>query len=91
MHTLSMAAQPSSGDDQNVSVDARIAQLRGEFGLLSTTDLAALIEIDERTLSVWRCQKRGPDFVKLGRAVFYRKDDVAVWIGLNTVPTDRAA
>ena len=67
------------------------AKLRTGFDLLSPADLAALLAVDERTLAVWRCQKRGPDFVKLGRAVFYRKENVAEWIRLNTVTTDRAA
>jgi len=31
-----------------------------------------------------------PDFVKLGRAVFYHKENVAEWIRLNIVPTDPA-
>ena len=67
------------------------AKLRASFGLLSPEDLGALIGIDERTLAVWRVQKRGPDYVKLGRAVFYRKSDVSDWIELNKTPTDRAA
>jgi predicted DNA-binding transcriptional regulator AlpA len=69
----------------------RGAKLRDSFALLSPDDLADLIGIDERTLAVWRHHKRGPDFVKLGRAVFYRAADVAEWIALNKTPTDRAA
>lgn len=68
-----------------------VAHLRASFGLLSPEDLADLIGIDERTLAVWRVQRRGPDFVKLGRAVFYRHTDVASWIELNKTMTDRAA
>jgi hypothetical protein len=73
------------------SFSQNTAQLRTGFGLLSPAELAALVDKDERTLAVWRCQKRGPDFVKLGRTVFYRKEDVMDWISLNTVATDRAA
>ena len=69
----------------------RGVKLRDSFALLSPEDLADLIGIDERTLAVWRHNKRGPDFVKLGRAVFYRADDVTEWITLNKTPTDRAA
>jgi predicted DNA-binding transcriptional regulator AlpA len=69
----------------------RSEQLRDLFQLLSPADLAALIGVDERTLAVWRAQKRGPDFVKLGRAVFYRQTDVNAWIELNVSPTDRVA
>jgi Helix-turn-helix domain len=70
--------------------DEHAIQLRAGFSLLSPADLAALLAVDERTLAVWRCQKRGPDFCKLGRAVFYRKEDVSSWICLNVVATDRA-
>jgi len=70
---------------------ARSEQLRDAFKLVSPADLSALIGVDERTLAVWRVQRRGPDFVKLGRAVFYRRTDVNAWIELNVSPTDRAA
>lgn len=82
--------QPS---DQLATFDAseHATQLLTDFDLLAPADLAALLAVDERTLAVWRCQKRGPDFVKLGRSVFYRRTDVAAWIGRNVVATDRAA
>ena len=66
-------------------------QMRDAFQLLSPADLSALLEVDERTLAVWRVQRRGPDFVKLGRTVFYRRADILAWIELNVNPTDRAA
>lgn len=69
----------------------RAQQLRDSFDLISPSDLAALLDLDERTLAVWRSQRRGPDFVKLGRTVFYRREDVSDWISLNTMQTDRAA
>ena len=65
-------------------------QLRDSFALLSPADLAALIGVDERTLAVWRSTHKGPDFVRLGRAVFYRRADVLAWVELNVTPTDRA-
>ena len=34
-----------------------------------------------KTLSVWRTQGRGPAFVKVGRKTFYRREDVAAWLG----------
>jgi predicted DNA-binding transcriptional regulator AlpA len=71
----------------------RSAQLRDLFQLISPADLSALIGVDERTLATWRTgpKRKGPDFVKLGRAVFYRRADVTAWIDLNITPTDRAA
>ena len=35
--------------------------------------------------------ERGPDTVKLGRSVFYRRADVEAWIALNVCPMDRVA
>lgn len=69
----------------------RSEQLRDAFGVLSPADLSALIGVDERTLAVWRSQRRGPDFVKLGRTVLYHRADIVTWMELNVSPTDRAA
>src|SRR4051812_33499246 len=67
----------------------RSTYLRDRFGLLSPADLATLLEIDERTLATWRVQKRGPDFIKLGRQTFYKHRAIREWMDLNTVTTDR--
>jgi hypothetical protein len=72
------------------ALDARSSHLRDRFELLSETDFSALIGVDPRTTTVWRSQKRGPDVVKLGRAVFYRRKDVEDWIAMNVMPMDRA-
>jgi predicted DNA-binding transcriptional regulator AlpA len=69
----------------------RSRQLRDRFDLLSPPDLAALIGVDVRTLTTWRAQKRGPDAVHAGRAVFYRRKDVDAWLAFNVVPMDRSA
>lgn len=65
--------------------------LRQQFGLLAPDEFAALRGVDTRTLDVERCHGRGPDYVKLGRRVFYRTEDVMTWIRLNVTQTDRAA
>jgi Helix-turn-helix domain len=90
MDLLSQSSNPGQYDAPAAFDHEHTIQLRTGFDLLSPADLAALLAVDERTLAVWRCQKRGPDFVKLGRAIFYRREDVATWIGLNVVTTDRA-
>jgi hypothetical protein len=65
--------------------------LRRDFELLTPEDLASLIGVDTRTLAGWRAGKIGPDVTRLGRAVFYRYEDVRRWIDLNVSPGDRAA
>lgn len=71
---------PQPDDDADAS---RPEQLRDTFALLSPEELAALLNVDDRTLAFWRSKKRGPAAVKLGRAVFYRRADVAAWIAQN--------
>jgi hypothetical protein len=78
-------------EETQIEQHPRSKQLRDSFGVLSPADLSALIGVDERTLAVWRMRRRGPDFVRLGRAVFYRRADILAWIELNVSPTDRAA
>ena len=73
-----------------VSLLHRATALRDQFGLLSPDDLAALIGVDVRTIAMWRARGAGPDFVRLGRQVFYRRRDVEEWIELNVQPTDRS-
>jgi predicted DNA-binding transcriptional regulator AlpA len=86
----------AGGVDRDVPIDGastrqRSEHLRDAFQILSPADLSALIGVDERTLAVWRAQRRGPDAVKLGRSVFYRRADIETWIALNVTPMDRVA
>jgi hypothetical protein len=69
----------------------RATYLREKFDILAPEDLAAMIGVDTRTLAVWRAQKRGPDAVRVGRAIFYRRQDVAAWLAINVLQMDRAA
>lgn len=52
-------------------------------------DLFAAIEAGEylrtppATLQWWRHIKRGPNYVKIGRRIFYRKSDLDDFIGEN--------
>ena len=48
--------------------------------LLSPTEVAAKIKMSPRTLQKWRCNGRGPQYVRLGHAVRYREQDVDAWV-----------
>jgi hypothetical protein len=48
--------------------------------LVSNAGTAALLQVKPQTLATWRCHKRGPTYFKVGRAVFYRRSDVAEWL-----------
>lgn len=65
------------------------ARLRQEMGLMTEEDLAALVGIKVDTLILWRAENKGPDYVKLGRTVFYQRQDVLDWIKANKVPAQR--
>lgn len=43
---------------------------------LVTEDAAAYLSLSRRTLEAWRLQGRGPTYVKLGRKVVYRPEDL---------------
>jgi predicted DNA-binding transcriptional regulator AlpA len=49
--------------------------------MLSTTDAALYLgDFKPATLEQWRWHNRGPQFVKLGRCVRYRKSDLNTYI-----------
>lgn len=41
------------------------------FGLLNTREAGQALRIAEGTLRRWRSERRGPDWIKLGRKIFY--------------------
>lgn len=44
--------------------------------LLKTPEAAAKLRVTKATLESWRCRGGGPQFVKYGRAVRYRPEDL---------------
>jgi hypothetical protein len=48
--------------------------------LIPNEAAAALLNVKPQTLACWRVDKRGPDFYRIGRAVFYRRSDIMAWI-----------
>ena len=53
--------------------------------LLDEKEAAAKLGLKPRTLAVWRCVQRYPlRFVKIGRRVMYRGEDVQRFIELRT-------
>lgn len=42
--------------------------------------VCAVLEVAEQTLANWRVSGGGPKFVKQGRILYYRKDDVLAWL-----------
>ncbi len=52
--------------------------------LLSTKQAAIYLGLSNSTLNKWRCYGTGPSFVKLGRAVRYRKAQLDEFLATRT-------
>lgn len=59
----------------------KIPMASHEGELLTVAEVAAMTRISEGTLRYWRyAGSGGPQSVKLGRRVMYRRDDVRQWL-----------
>lgn len=64
------------------------------FNRLSPAQVAETLGVTIGTLAVWRCTKRYQlPFVKIGRKIFYRNEDVNAFIDSRTfckIPTENS-
>jgi hypothetical protein len=49
------------------------------LGLMSAEDVSGVLQVTHQTLATWRCKKRGPPSIKLGKKVFYLITDFNGW------------
>lgn len=63
-----------------LAAEISASNLRAELDLIPDTEFAKAIGVETQSLSAWRSEGYGPDYVKLGRTVFYRRQDLKVWI-----------
>lgn len=55
------------------------------FNRLNSAEVANILGVTEGTLAVWRCTKRYQlPFVKIGRKIFYRSEDVQSFVESRT-------
>lgn len=55
------------------------------FNRLTATQVAETLGVTTGTLAVWRCTKRYQlPFVKIGRKIFYRNEDVNAFVESRT-------
>lgn len=54
-----------------------------DLDLIGEAELARMLDVSEYTLQSWRREGYGPDFAKLGKTIWYRREDVLEWIGFN--------
>lgn len=48
--------------------------------LITTNQAANMLCLSEMTLRKWRWEGKGPRFIKLGRKVAYRQEDLYDWV-----------
>lgn len=48
--------------------------------LLNPSNTAQMLCISELTLRKWRWEGNGPSFIKVGRKVAYRLEDIQEWV-----------
>ncbi|WP_417455909.1 helix-turn-helix transcriptional regulator [Kordiimonas sp.] len=70
--------QASEGQNREVGTD-----------MLTTHEAARLLGLAPSTLNKWRLYGLGPRFVKLGRAVRYRRPDVDAYLASHTHTSTR--
>lgn len=51
--------------------------------LMDPTEMSQYLGIPTGTLANWRYQRRGPAFVRVGRHVRYRAEDVGEWLAMR--------
>jgi predicted DNA-binding transcriptional regulator AlpA len=59
--------------------------------LLKEKDVAELIDVHQFTLSVWRRNGQGPEYIKIGKNVRYRRSAIDEWLEDRTVTPRRAS
>ena len=64
---------------RNIFRIAELLKANPDFPLL-TSEAALYLRLNPGTLSIWRCQKRGPHFVLVGTGVRYLKKDLDEYI-----------
>jgi hypothetical protein len=53
--------------------------------LVEAAEAAKLLRIKPQTLAAWRSQSRGPEYLKVGRSVYYRRDSIGSFLAAKIV------
>jgi predicted site-specific integrase-resolvase len=62
----------------------RAGRDKNDNDLLTEAELCELLKVSPHTAKQWRWAGRGPDYVKMHRAIRYRRADVQRWIARQT-------
>jgi len=58
--------------------------------LIDEKEAAQLLNLRPSTLRAWRCQGRGPNFLRLGGAVRYEREDLIKFIETSRISTSQS-
>lgn len=78
---------PDRNDREEELVMAYGAEIddRSALGvLMDAAEVSAYLGVPTGTLANWRYQGRGPAFIRIGRHVRYRPEDVRAWLASRT-------
>ena len=56
---------------------------------LKEQEAAKFLGLTVRTLQSWRTNQKGPDFLKMGKSVRYRMEDLKAFAASSTVKCER--
>jgi predicted DNA-binding transcriptional regulator AlpA len=59
------------------------AALRRRFQLLLPAEVATMLDVSESAITNWRNDNTGPEWIRLGRRVYYREVDLLEWFAEN--------
>lgn len=60
-------------------------------GLWAPPVVAEKLDVTVQRLAEWRHKGVGPSYVKAGRLIRYRSEDIEAWISANTITTSESA
>lgn len=60
-------------------------------GLIAPPVLAEHLGVPVQRLATWRHEGTGPNYVRVGRLIRYRADDITAWLDAQTVETTGGA
>ena len=58
--------------------------------LIDAIEAARLLRQKPQTLAAWRCENRGPQYVKIGRSIFYRRLSIGIFLAGSIVTPGEA-
>jgi len=85
-----VAEREDAGFPEGDQANYDLQSLRQELGIITEAQLAALLNVKQQTLAVWRSDNTGPAYIKpTSKTVLYFREDVQQWFTCKVVQTNR--